>query len=105
MSREESISEASARLLSTDGKGDIYEPAHRHGILSHALSAALTVVNIVALLATASIWLSFFSDNATRFLDSVEQVTCWMRFDRTRLNTKSEVTAGPWSMMQSLEKQ
>ena len=55
MSRKESISEASARLLSTDAEGDICEPAHRHGILSHALFAALTVVNIVVLLATASI--------------------------------------------------
>jgi hypothetical protein len=60
MSRKESISEASTRLLSTDAEEDTYEPAHRHGILSHALFATLTVVNIVVLLATASIWLSAF---------------------------------------------
>jgi hypothetical protein len=69
MSRKESISEASASLLSSDAEEDIYKPAHRYGILSHTLFATLTVVNIVVLLATASIWLSFFGqrDSIPRF--------------------------------------
>ncbi|KAM0696948.1 hypothetical protein Q7P36_003019 [Cladosporium allicinum] len=69
MSRKESMSEASASLLSSNAEEDIYKPARRYGILSHTLFATLTVVNIVVLLATASIWLSFFErhDSIPRF--------------------------------------